>query len=91
MKLEPILTEKSLKEAKRGNYTFWVGKALTKSQIKRLISEVFAVHVVKVKTANFKEEVKKSLWGRTHRVGARKKATVTLKEKEKIDLFETKK
>lgn len=90
MKLEPILTEKSLKEAKRGNYTFWVEKNLSKSQIKSLVNEVFGVHVVSVKTANLKEAHKRSLWGKKRKIPARKKTIVTLKEKEKIDLFETK-
>ena len=91
MKLEPVLTEKSLNEAKRGNYTFWVDRRLTKPQVKRLIDEVFGVNVVKVRTLNVAAEVKKTLTGRKRVIQPKKKAIVTLREKEKIDLFESKK
>ena|SRR3990170_3528248 len=89
-KLEPILTEKSTKEAKRGNYTFWVEKDLNKNQIKSLVNKIFGVHVVTVKTANLKKVHKRSPWGKKRKIPARKKTIVTLRQKEKIDLFETK-
>lgn len=91
MKLIPILTEKSLDEAKNGNYTFWVDRRLNKYQIKKLVSDVFGVKVVRVRTANVRGEVKKTSLGRKRIIKPRKKAIVTLAEKEKIDLFETKK
>ena len=91
MKLYPVLTEKSLGEAKRGNYTFWVEPNLTKYQIKRLVANVFGVTVTKVKTLNMKKGVKKTLMGRKRVLSARKKAIVTLSGKDKIDLFEEKK
>jgi len=91
MILTPILTEKSLKDAKTGFYTFWVDKMLTKFQIKGLISQVYDVHVVTVKTMNYKGGTKKNFRGKTQVIKARKKALVTLAEKEKIDLFESKK
>jgi large subunit ribosomal protein L23 len=91
MLLKPVLTEKSLSEAKKGNYTFWVGRGLTKNQIKRLVAEVFGVTVVNVRTINLRGEKKKTLRGRIRIIKPRKKAIVTLKEKEKIDLFEEKK
>ncbi len=89
--LQPVLTEKSLEEAKKGNYTFWVDKHLTKPQIKIKINEVFGVNVVKVRTLNVAGEIKKTIMGRKKIVKPKKKAIVTLKEKEKIDLFEEKK
>lgn len=91
MKLQPVLTEKSLGEAKRGNYTFWVEPSLTKHQIKRLIDDVFGVKVTKVRTLNLKKMVRKTLAGRKRVLSARKKAIVTLSGKDKIDLFEEKK
>lgn len=91
MKIQPVLTEKSLGEAKRGNYTFWVEPGLTKHQIKRLVEDVFAVKVTKVRTLNLKKMVKKTLMGRKRVLSARKKAIVTLSGKDKIDLFEEKK
>jgi len=89
-KLEPILTEKSLKDAKSGNYTFWTERNLTKNQIKKLVGEVFGVQVTRVRTMNYKSEVKKGLWGRKRRLPPRRKIIVSLKEKQKIDLFEVK-
>lgn len=91
MKPEPVLTEKSLEQAKKGNYTFWVDRNLTKHQIKKLVGEMFGVNVIRVRTANIAGENKKTLAGVRRVVQSRKKAIVTLKEKEKIDLFEEKK
>ncbi len=91
MKLEPIMTEKSLELAKKGSYTFRVEVGLGKYGIKKLIEEVFGVHVRTIRTMNIKGEIKRTLSGRKRRVMPSKKAIVTLAEKEKIDLFETKK
>jgi len=91
MKIEPVLTEKTLDDAKKGNYTFFVDRRLNKYQAKKLISETFDVHVVKVRTVNLKKEIKRTYTGRTKVIKARKKVIVTLKEKEKIDIFEAKK
>lgn len=78
MRIIPVLTEKSLDQAKEGNYTFWVDRRLNKNQIRNLVEETFGVHVTRVRTINVRGET-------------RKKATVALKEKEKINLFESKK
>jgi large subunit ribosomal protein L23 len=90
MKLEPIITEKSTKLAKEGKYTFKVGVGLRKPQIKKLIEDVFGVHVKRIWTMNMKGEQKRTLQGRKRRVMPSKKAIVTLGEKESLDLFETK-
>jgi len=91
MKLIPVLTEKSLNEAKKGNYTFWVDRGLTKYQINKLVSDTFGVKVVRVRTMNVPGETKKTLMGRKRIIQPRKKAIVILGQKDKIDLFETKK
>ena len=91
MYIKPVLTEKSLSEAKRGKYTFFMKPHLNKFQIKNLISKTFGVHVVSVRTLNLKRELKRVYTGRRKVIQPRKKVIVTLKEKEKIDLFETKK
>jgi large subunit ribosomal protein L23 len=88
MKLEPILTEKSLRDAKEGRYTFRVDPGLTKHKIRKLVEEVFGVHVTKVRTIKEKGEVKRTVFGKKRVITPKKKAIVTLKEKEKIDLFE---
>jgi large subunit ribosomal protein L23 len=90
MKLIPVLTEKSLGQAKEGNYTFWVDRRMNKYQIKQAVEKIFDVNVVKVRTINLKGEVKQSYFGKRKVIKPRKKAIVTLKEKQKIDLFEVK-
>lgn len=90
MKFTPILTEKSLQLAKQGKYTFWVGRNLKKKEIKIFVEEIFTVHVVSVRTMNYKGGIKTNLKRRKITVPDRKKAIVVLKEGEKIGLFETK-
>lgn len=91
MKLIPILTEKSLEVAKSGNYTFWVDRHLSKREIKEAIEAVFKVNVTKVKTLNYKPMRVRDFRGKFKQILARRKAVVTLKEKEKIDVFEVEK
>jgi len=88
MKLEPIITEKTLEAAKNGKYTFRVGVGLNKYQIRALVERVFGVHVVSVKTMNVVGEVKKTYQGKRKEIKPSKKAIVVLKDKEKIELFE---
>ncbi len=90
MKITPVLTEKSLKEAKRGFYTFWVGKNLDKGEIKNLINQVYEVHPKSIRTINYKASVRRNYRGQNVRQQALKKAIVTLAEKEKIEVFEEK-
>ena len=85
----PIITEKSLKDAQNGVYTFAVNKTSSKAQIKKAIERIFNVHIVKITTVMKKG--KKRLVGRrrtqVYEAGI-KKARVILKKDEKIDLFE---
>ena len=87
MKLRPVLTEKSMDEAKKGNYTFFVGKNMNKRQIRKMIEEIFEVSVVKVRTMNVVGEVKRTNTGKKRIIKPKKKAIVTLEGKDKIDLF----
>lgn len=89
IKLEPLLTEKSLKEAKEGRYTFMTPVGLTKFQIKEIISKSLKVTVKRVRVVKVGEELKRSGATRHLRqVLATKKAIVTIGDKDKIDLFE---
>ncbi len=90
MKLIPILTEKSMKDAREGKYTFWVPVKLRKPDIAKLISLAFGVHVTKVRVINYKGERKRKL-NKPYTSKARKKAFVELKEKESIAIFGEKK
>lgn len=89
--IKPILTEKGLNEAKKGKYSFYVDPKLNKYQIKEQISKFFDVHVTGVKTLNLKGLIKHDYKGKYKKIMGKKKAIVTLKGKEKIDLFDTKK
>jgi len=75
MKIKPILTEKTDKEAKKGSYTFAVDRRADKNQIKAYLEAAFGVHVKKINTVFTAKS---------------KKAIIKLADKEKIDLFETK-
>ncbi len=90
MRITPLMTEKSMTEAKDGRYSFWVPTSLTKNQIKTQIGEIFGVSVVSVRTINYKRLTKRNIRGKKQVVKARKKAVVTLSGKDKIDLFEEK-
>ncbi|OGM15930.1 50S ribosomal protein L23 [Candidatus Woesebacteria bacterium RBG_19FT_COMBO_42_9] len=91
MKLIPIITEKSLRDAKVGRYTFSVDRHLRKPEIKKAIDEAFGVHVVSIQTSKIGGSQKRNMRGYQQRTLAEKRARVTLKEKESIDLFEEKK
>lgn len=90
MQIKPILTEKSLGEAKKGQFTFLVDRFMTKFDIKNLIEKAFDVNVLKVRTINMKGGVKKNVRGKIVTKKAVKKAVVTLKAGEKIGIFEEK-
>lgn len=88
MKLAPVLTEKTLEQAKKGKYTFKVGKGLNKNQIKKMVEDAFDVEVEKVRTMNDAGEEKRTVLGRKRVVMPQKKAVVSLKGKDKIEIFE---
>lgn len=88
MKLKAVFTEKSMSEAKKGIYTFWVNPLWTKEKIKVVLKEVFGVKVTRVRTINLPKLSRRTMSGKRVTTMARKKAMVTLAPKEKIDLFE---
>lgn len=86
---KPVITEKSLKMAKDGLYTFVVDNLARKQAIARAIEKLFNVKVIKVKTANLKDEIKLQRGRRGYfKKSGFRKATVQLKEGQKITLFE---
>jgi ribosomal protein L23 len=89
MKIRPILTEKSLKDAKLGQYSFWVAPNLNKHQIAILIGKAFGVNIISVKTQNRARRQRLNLSRKMVTVAAKKRAIVTLQDKQKIDLFDT--
>ena len=88
--IAPVITEKSMRDAGLGRFTFKVAVSVNKPLIKEAIEKNFKVKVLKT----FVSLVK----GKTGRVGARrteivktpwKKATVVLPKDQKISLFDT--
>lgn len=86
--ITPIFTEKSLKLAKTGKYSFWVEKGETKATLKSEIANLFNVHVLKIWTVTSGAESGRNARGVKYTTHKAKKAIVVLKDKEKIDLFE---
>lgn len=82
-----ILTEKAtLLSEKHNQYVFRVSPRANKLDIKRAVEQLFKKTVTRVNTANFTGKKKRE---RTANFGRRanwKKAVVTLKDGEKIDL-----
>lgn len=81
----PIITEKTDGERAKGKYTFLVSEKANKLELKEAIEKIFNVHVKTINTLNIK--TKKRRVGRyTGLTNRGKKAIVTLKEGETIDL-----
>ncbi|MBM3959501.1 MAG: 50S ribosomal protein L23 [SAR202 cluster bacterium] len=85
--VRPLVTEKSTILQERGKYVFHVAPGASKAQIKRAVEKAFSVGVVQVNTM--------STHGKVKRFGVRKskkpdwkKAVVTLKQGDQIQLFE---
>jgi large subunit ribosomal protein L23 len=83
----PLITEKGMSIAPMGKYAFEVDRAANKIEIAQAVETVFSVKVLKVNTLNVKSKTKKmgKFEGKT---GGFKKAYVTLKEGQRIQIFE---
>lgn len=86
----PLITEKSMREIANGRYSFLVAKAANSRQIAQTIENSFGVHVIKVNTSIVGGKTRRiTNTRRTVTSEKLKKATVQLKEGEKIGAFET--
>ena len=86
--VRPLITEKSsVAYQERGEYTFEVHPDATKPAIKQAVEQLFGVKVTGVWTSNQRGKIKRM--GKTS--GNRpnwKKAIVTLREGDRIEIFE---
>ena len=84
--IRPIVTEKSYKMIEHDRYTFEVAKTASKIEIGKAVEEIFDVTVTNVNTmrVNGKKRRVRQALGRTKDW---KKAVVTLKEGDSIELF----
>lgn len=85
--MEPWITEKTHKAIADNKYTFKVIRSATKKQVKLAIEGMYKVKVEKITVVNVKP--KKKAYGRHEgTISGFKKATVTLKKGDKIELFQ---
>lgn len=84
--IRPVITEHSYDMMSKNTYTFEVAKDANKIEIAKAVEELFKVKVVKVNTINVKPKVKRVRYqqGLTR---TWKKAMVTLKEGDTIEIF----
>ena len=83
--ISPNITEKSTALSEFNKVVFKVNKKAKKSSIKRSIEKIFKVNVIKINTLNLKGK-NKIVQGRKVKKSGYKKAIVTLKKGQSIDL-----
>lgn len=83
----PVITEKSTVKAAEGKAIFWVDLDANKSDIKEAVEKIFNVKVLDVNTQRVPGKMKR-MGKFVGQKSTRKKAYVTLKEGDKIELFE---
>ena len=83
--ISPIVTEKSTNLSEQNKVVFKVNKGFNKLLIKKNIEKIFKVEVIKVNIVNKKTKLKTTRRGKV-KVPGFKKAVVTLKKGQNIDL-----
>jgi large subunit ribosomal protein L23 len=82
------LTEKASQlSSELGQYTFEVDRKATKGQITVAVERTFKVNVVRVNTQTIQGKPKRTRQGRPTKTSTYKKALVTLKAGDKIELI----
>ena len=87
--IEPWITEEASRVAEMGKYIFKVDPRATKGQIGKAVEEVYGVKVEAVNTIKIPRK-KRTRGAKIGWKSGYKKAVVTVKEGDKIDLFESK-
>ena len=83
--LSPLLTEKSTNLSEQNKIVFKVHKNANKKNLKNNIEKIFKVNVIKVNIVN-KQNRTKLTRGKKVKVSGFKKAIITLKKGQTIDL-----
>mgnify|MGYP001212559546 CR=1 FL=1 len=83
--LNPIVTEKSTNLSEQNKIVFKVPIKANKKNLKKNIEKIFKVSVTKINIINKKNRVKNTR-GRKVKISGYKKAIVTLKKGQNIDL-----
>jgi len=84
--LRPVVSEKSYAALDKSVYTFVVAPDANKIEIRTAVEEIFNVKVLKVNTMWRHGKRKRTRWTMGAR-SATKRATVTLREGDSIELF----
>tara|TARA_B100000029_G_C17372515_1_gene886696 strand:+ start:305 stop:595 length:291 start_codon:yes stop_codon:yes gene_type:complete len=83
--ISPNVTEKSTSLSEYNKVVFKVNKSANKKIIKKSIEKIFKVKVIKINTVNIREKTK-MVRNRKAYKSAYKKAIITLKKGQSIDL-----
>ncbi len=83
--ISPIVTEKSTNLSEQNKIVFKVSNKLNKIILKKNIEKIFKVNVIKVNIIN-KQSRKKITRGKKVKIQGYKKAIITLKKGQNIDL-----
>lgn len=89
MLVKPLITEKTMRLAQSGQFTFMVLETASKTQLKSLVETTFKVNVLKVRVLRDAGKSRRSgKKGFTATTAARIKAIITLKPGQSIEYFE---
>ena len=83
--LFPVVTEKSTNQSEQNKIFFKVPRESNKKNLKKNIEKLFKVNVTKINIVNKKNKIK-NIRGRKVKISGYKKAIVTLKKGQNIDL-----
>ena len=83
--ISPVVTEKSTNLSEQNKIVFKVSNKLNKIILKKNIEKIFKVNVIKVNIIN-KQSRKKIARGKKVKIQGYKKAIITLKKGQNIDL-----
>ena len=83
--LNPLVTEKSTNLSEMNKVVFKVNSSANKRSVKKNIEKIFKVNVVKVNIINKQRRIK-TVRGKKIKVQGYKKAIITLKKGQNIDL-----
>ena len=83
--LSPLLTEKSTNLSEQNKVVFKVPREANKKNLKKNIEKIFKVNVIKINIINKQNRIKLTR-GKKIKVSGFKKAIITLKKGQSIDL-----
>lgn len=87
--LQPVISEKAVQLGAVNQYAFIVAADASKQEIKKAVERFYDVEVTSVKTAQYRQAPRRQTKKRVENPGAlQKKAYVTLKSGQSIDLLE---